>query len=77
MIIRDEPLHPRYRKRATDREKKLGRRYQPRSPEPILPGGVIQQSCSVRMVAAKAVLRRVAGANVRKATCTAGSDGSI
>ena len=28
VIARDEPLHPRYRKRATDREKKLGRRYQ-------------------------------------------------
>jgi hypothetical protein len=28
VIVRDEPLHPRYRKRATDREKKLGRRYQ-------------------------------------------------
>ena len=28
MIVRDEPLHPRYRKRATEREKKLGRRYQ-------------------------------------------------
>ena len=26
--MRDEPLHPRYRKRATDREKQLGRRYQ-------------------------------------------------
>jgi hypothetical protein len=26
--VRDEPLHPRYRKRATEREKKLGRRYQ-------------------------------------------------
>jgi hypothetical protein len=26
--VRDEPLHPRYRKRATDREKQLGRRYQ-------------------------------------------------
>ena len=24
----DEPLHPRYRKRATEREKELGRRYQ-------------------------------------------------
>ncbi len=28
IIVRDEPLHPRYRKRATDREKRLGRRYQ-------------------------------------------------
>jgi Transposase DDE domain group 1 len=28
IIVRDEPLHPRYRKRATEREKKLGRRYQ-------------------------------------------------
>jgi hypothetical protein len=28
VIVRDEPLHPRYRKRATEREKKLGRRYQ-------------------------------------------------
>ena len=28
VIVRDEPPHPRYRKRATDREKKLGRRYQ-------------------------------------------------
>jgi len=28
IIVRDEPLHPRYRKRATDREKQLGRRYQ-------------------------------------------------
>ncbi|MGH3569610.1 MAG: IS1380 family transposase [Pseudonocardia sp.] len=28
IIIRDEPLHPRYRKRATDRERELGRRYQ-------------------------------------------------
>ncbi len=28
IIARDEPLHPRYRKRATEREKKLGRRYQ-------------------------------------------------
>jgi hypothetical protein len=28
VIARDEPLHPRYRKRATDREKRLGRRYQ-------------------------------------------------
>jgi hypothetical protein len=26
--VRDEPLHPRYRKRATEREKQLGRRYQ-------------------------------------------------
>jgi len=26
--VRDEPLHPRYRKRATDRERQLGRRYQ-------------------------------------------------
>ena len=28
IILRDEPLHPRYRQRATEREKKLGRRYQ-------------------------------------------------
>jgi hypothetical protein len=28
VIVRDEPLHPKYRKRATDREKALGRRYQ-------------------------------------------------
>jgi hypothetical protein len=28
ILVRDEPLHPRYRKRATDREKQLGRRYQ-------------------------------------------------
>jgi hypothetical protein len=28
IIVRDEPLHPRYRKRATEREKKPGRRYQ-------------------------------------------------
>lgn len=28
VIVRDEPLHPRYRKRATEREKQLGRRYQ-------------------------------------------------
>ena len=28
IILRDEPLHPRYRKRATEREKRLGRRYQ-------------------------------------------------
>jgi hypothetical protein len=28
IIVRDEPLHPRYRKRATELEKKLGRRYQ-------------------------------------------------
>ncbi len=28
VILRDEPSHPRYRKRATEREKKLGRRYQ-------------------------------------------------
>ena len=28
IIARDEPLHPRYRKRATDREKQRGRRYQ-------------------------------------------------
>jgi Transposase DDE domain group 1 len=28
IIVRDEPLHPRYRQRATEREKKLGRRYQ-------------------------------------------------
>jgi hypothetical protein len=28
IILRDEPLHPRYRKRATEREKKLSRRYQ-------------------------------------------------
>jgi len=28
ITVRDEPLHPRYRKRATEREKQLGRRYQ-------------------------------------------------
>jgi Transposase DDE domain group 1 len=28
IILRDEPLHPRYRQRATERENKLGRRYQ-------------------------------------------------
>jgi len=28
VIVRDEPPRPRYRKRATEREKKLGRRYQ-------------------------------------------------
>jgi hypothetical protein len=28
VIVRDEQLHPRYRKRATEQEKKLGRRYQ-------------------------------------------------
>ena len=28
VILRDEPLHPRYRQRATERENKLGRRYQ-------------------------------------------------
>jgi Transposase DDE domain group 1 len=28
ILVRDEPLHPRYRKRATEREKKPGRRYQ-------------------------------------------------
>lgn len=28
VLVRDEPLHPRYLKRATDREKALGRRYQ-------------------------------------------------
>jgi hypothetical protein len=28
IIVRSEPLHPRYRKRATDREKQLGRRFQ-------------------------------------------------
>jgi len=28
IIVRDEPGHPRYRKRATEREKQLGRRYQ-------------------------------------------------
>jgi Transposase DDE domain group 1 len=28
VLVRDEPLHPRYRKRATDREKALGRRFQ-------------------------------------------------
>lgn len=28
VVVRDEPLHPRYRKRATEREKQLGRRYQ-------------------------------------------------
>ena len=29
VLVRDEPLHPRYRKRATDREKALGRRKYP------------------------------------------------
>jgi len=28
IMVRDEPLHPRYRKRATEREKQLGRRHQ-------------------------------------------------
>jgi DDE family transposase len=28
VLVRDEPLHPRYRKRASDREKALGRRFQ-------------------------------------------------
>ena len=28
ILMRDEPLHPRYRKRATEREKLLGRRFQ-------------------------------------------------
>ena len=28
VIVRDEPGHPRYRKRASEREKQLGRRYQ-------------------------------------------------
>ncbi|MGH3289428.1 MAG: transposase, partial [Streptosporangiaceae bacterium] len=28
ILVREEPLHPRYRKRATEREIKLGRRYQ-------------------------------------------------
>jgi hypothetical protein len=28
ILVRDEPLHPKYRKRATEREKELGRRYQ-------------------------------------------------
>jgi hypothetical protein len=28
ILVRDEPLHPRYRKRASEREKQLGRRYQ-------------------------------------------------
>jgi hypothetical protein len=28
IIVRDEPLHPRYHERATDRDKQLGRRYQ-------------------------------------------------
>ncbi len=28
VMVRDEPLHPRYRKRATELEKQLGRRYQ-------------------------------------------------
>ena len=27
-MVREEPLHPRYRKRATEREIKLGKRYQ-------------------------------------------------
>ena len=27
VLVRNEPLHPRYRKRATDREKRLGRRF--------------------------------------------------
>jgi hypothetical protein len=28
VLVRNEPLHPRYRKRATEREKRLGRRFQ-------------------------------------------------
>ena len=28
ILVRAEPLHPRYRKRATEREKQLGKRYQ-------------------------------------------------
>ena len=28
VLVRDEPLHPRYRTRATERERQLGRRYQ-------------------------------------------------
>ncbi|SDY25687.1 hypothetical protein SAMN05661080_02861 [Modestobacter sp. DSM 44400] len=28
ILVRNEPLHPRYRKLATDREKRLGRRFQ-------------------------------------------------
>ncbi len=28
VLVRDEPLHPRYRTRASEREKRLGRRYQ-------------------------------------------------
>lgn len=28
ILVRDEPLHPKYRKRATEREKAAGRRYQ-------------------------------------------------
>jgi hypothetical protein len=28
VLVRSEPLHPRYRKRATDRERRLGRRFQ-------------------------------------------------
>ena len=28
VLVREEPLHPRYRKRATEREKQLRRRYQ-------------------------------------------------
>jgi hypothetical protein len=28
ILVREEPLHPRYRKRATEREKQLGKRYQ-------------------------------------------------
>ncbi|TFV57749.1 IS1380 family transposase [Geodermatophilus sp. DF01-2] len=28
VLVRSEPLHPRYRKRATEREKRLGRRFQ-------------------------------------------------
>jgi hypothetical protein len=28
ILVREEPLHPRYLKRATEREKQLGRRYQ-------------------------------------------------
>jgi hypothetical protein len=28
ILVRSEPLHPRYRQRATERKKRLGRRYQ-------------------------------------------------
>jgi hypothetical protein len=34
IIMRDEPLHPRYRKRATEREKQLGRRTSSSPPAP-------------------------------------------